>query len=227
VSTERLTNINDDFSNAVLEHSGLLRVFSAFAIAGQVIFLASAWLLPAVSEFSLMGDYISELALGRYGFVQIAAFTISGLGLLALAYTLGKLTTNSWGNLIGSVLIAVYGVGSIVVAIFPTDRIESAADIWNQSTTGLVHASTALIGSLSILLAMFILSWKFRKDPRWRSLVIWSALLFCGAFSLLFAQSEGPRVGLMQRLLTTLISGWLIMIAFRARSIAASAKENN
>ncbi len=209
---------HDHVRTAVSEHSEALRGLAVFAIAGQVLFLASAWLLPAISEFGLMGDYISELALGRYGFVQMAAFIISGLGLLGLAYTLGKLTTASWGN--GSLLIAIYGAGAIVVAIFPTDRIDSAADIWNQSTTGLVHATTALIGSLSILLAMFILSWKFRKDPRWRSLVIWSALLFCGAFTLLFAQSEGPRVGLMQRLLATIISAWLIRVAIRARSIA-------
>lgn len=222
---EDIGGVQGNFRDAVVGHSEVLTSLAVFAITTQILFLASAWLLPAVSEFDLMGDYISELALGRFGFVQIAAFFISGLGLLALAYAFGKLTTNSWGNVIGSVLIAIYGVGAIIVAIFPTDRIDSAEDIWNLSMSGTIHTLTALIGSLSILLAMFILSWKFRKDPRWRPLVIWSALLFCGAFSLSFAQSEGPRVGLMQRFLTTIISGWLIMVAFRARSIAASAKE--
>jgi hypothetical protein len=42
------------------------------------------------------------------------------------------------------------------------------------------------------------------------------------SLSLLFMQAEGPWVGLMQRLLITAISGWLIMVALRARSIASA-----
>jgi hypothetical protein len=53
--------------------------FAAFAVVGQLVLLASAWLLPTVSEYRLVGDAISELAIGRYGFIQTLAFIISGL----------------------------------------------------------------------------------------------------------------------------------------------------
>jgi hypothetical protein len=44
--------------------------FAIFAVVGQLILLASAWLLPAVSEYHLVGDNISELVIGQYGFVR-------------------------------------------------------------------------------------------------------------------------------------------------------------
>jgi hypothetical protein len=93
-----------------------------FAAVGQLILLASAWLLPAVSEYHLVGDNISELAIGQYGFVQTLAFVISGLGVLALAYAIHRLTAGIRGSLLGSVFIAIYGLGALVVAIFqPTE----------------------------------------------------------------------------------------------------------
>ena len=110
--------------------------FAIFAVVGQLILLASAWLLPAVSEYHLVGDNISELAIGQYGFLQTLAFVISGLGVLALAYAIHRLTAGIRGSLLGSVFIAIYGLGALVVAIFPTDRIDSTADVWSQSTTG-------------------------------------------------------------------------------------------
>jgi hypothetical protein len=50
---------------------------------------------------------------------------------------------------------------------------------------------------------------------------VWSSLLAGAALSLLFVE-EGPWVGLMQRLLIAAISGWLIMVAIRVRTIASA-----
>ena len=54
-----------------------------FAVLGQAALLASAWILPLASEYRLVTDNISELALGRYGLVLTLALGISGLGSLA------------------------------------------------------------------------------------------------------------------------------------------------
>lgn len=221
---ESRANISDQFQPAVLQRSQRLSLLATFAIAGQVFLFASAWLLPIVSEYRLVGDNISELVLGNYGFVQTAAFLVAGLGTLGLAYAIRKLTTDSWGNFIGSLLVAIYGVGAILVAIFPTDRIDGPADVWTQSTTGMIHISASVVSFICIIVGMFILSWRFRKDARWRSLALWSALLSGSALSLFFVQTEGPLVGLLQRLFVGIISAWLILIAFRVRSIAASGE---
>ena len=197
---------------------------AVLAVVGQLVLLASAWLLPAISEYHLVGDNISELAIGQYGFVQTLAFVISGLGVLALAYGIHRLTAGIRGSLLGSVFIGIYGVGALVVAIFPSDRINSKADVWTQSTTGWIHSITAFVAYLSVITGMLVLTWTFARDMHWRSLVVGSALLAGAALALLFVQSEGPWVGLMQRLMITAISGWLILVALRVRSVAAASQ---
>jgi hypothetical protein len=197
---------------------------AVLAVVGQLVLLASAWLLPAISEYHLVGDNISELAIGQYGFVQTLAFVISGLGVLALAYGIHRLTAGIRGSLLGSVFIGIYGVGALVVAIFPSDRIDSKADVWTQSTTGWIHSITAFVAYLSVITGMLVLTWTFARDMHWRSLVVGSALLAGAALALLFVQSEGPWVGLMQRLMITAISGWLILVALRVRSVAAASQ---
>jgi hypothetical protein len=69
---------------------------------------------------------------------------------------------------------------------------------------------------------MFILSWTFARAARWRSLLPWSVFFPAGALALFIVQGEGPLVGLLQRLMVTVISGWLILVAFRVRAITAS-----
>lgn len=186
--------------------------------------LASALLLPLVSEFSLISDNISELVLGRFGWVQTVAFIIAGIGTLALAYALRHLTIGLWGSGFGSLLVAVYGAGALVVAIFPTDRVNDPGDLASLSTTGVIHTGAALISFVCMIIAMFVLTRTFRLDDRWRPLTPWIVLLPAAALSLLFVQSEGPWVGLMQRLLVGVISVWMIIVAIRIRVIAASPR---
>lgn len=191
------------------------------AILGQVILLASAWLLPSISEYGLLGDHISELALGQGGAIQTVAFLIAGLGTLALAVAIRQRTQGTRG-LIGSLLIGVYGAGAIGSAIFPTDRIDSSADLSNLSATGTVHVAVAVVSFISILVAMFLLTWTFMRQPRWQPASWWSMFFPASALSLLIVQQEGPLIGLLQRMLVTVISAWLILVAVRIRATATA-----
>jgi hypothetical protein len=195
------------------------------AIVAQVFNLASAWLLPAVSEFSLIGDNISELVLGQYGWIQTVAFLFYSIGTLGLAYALRQFTRGSRGSLVGSLLIALNGLGLLVVAFFATDRIDSPAEVWAQSTTGTIHLFASIGSFLSAIIGMFVLTWTFARDARWRSLTLWSGLFFSGALALFFGQSEGPWVGLLQRLLVLMIAAWQILVAVRIRSLAMAAED--
>lgn len=199
-----------------------LSTLAVLAIGTQVGFLASAFLLPLVSEYGFIGDNISELVLGRYGVVQTAAFVLAGLGTLGLAVAIRALTAGSRGSLVGLLLVTVYGLGAILAAIFPTDRIDRPADVGAQSTTGLIHISVGLVSFLAVVVGMFVLTWTFARAVQWRSLALWSGLCASGALALLFAQSEGPWVGLMQRLLVAAIAAWTTAVAARVRSIAAA-----
>ncbi|HWM03040.1 MAG TPA: DUF998 domain-containing protein [Actinophytocola sp.] len=190
------------------------------AVAGQLFLLASAWLLPLISEFSLISDTIGELVLGREGGVQALAFLICGLGNVGLAFVLRRFTRELRGSAVMSTLLLLNAVGLIVAGLVPTDRIDSPADMLTLSSDGLVHVAAAFIGLVCAVLAMFVGSWMFGRDCDWRPLVLWSVLLSSGSLALLFAQTQGPLLGLLQRALVTLVSAWMIMVALRARGMA-------
>lgn len=196
---------------------------AAAGILGQALLLAVAWLLPFASEIDLVSDNISELVHGRFGSLLTIAFIVSGIGTMALAAVIRRLTAGARGSVIGSLLIGVYGLGAVLSGIFPTDAVNTAADVWAQSTTGLIHIVVAIVSFISAVIGMVVLTWTFPRMSQWRPLALWSGLLATGAFSLFFAQQEGPRVGLMQRLLVTAIAAWLILVALRARSISRPA----
>ncbi len=205
-----------------------LSLLAAAAIVGQGILLATAWLLPLVSPSNIVNDTISEMALGPYGLVLTLAFVLSGLGVLGLAYSIRQLTAGAWGSRAGSLLIGVYGVGAILSAFFPTDRIDSASDLATLSTTGMIHSTVALVSFVSAVAGMVILAWTFSKAARWRSLLPWAAVLATGGVSLMLGQIVeplSPWAGLLQRLLVTIIAAWLIAAALRVRNIALSAHE--
>jgi hypothetical protein len=194
----------------------IVRLLCGLAVAGQLFLLASAWLLPLISEFSLVGDNISELVLGREGGVLALAFLVCGLGTAGLAYVLGSFAQGLRGSTVLSALVLLNGLGLIVAGLVPTDRIDSPVDLQKLSTTGLVHMVAASVGLLSAVLAMFVGSWIFGRDCHWHRLVLRSVLLSGGSLALLLAQTQGPLVGLLQRALITLISVWMIMVAVRA-----------
>lgn len=210
-----------------LHRSQRLFQLALLAIVGQVILLASAWLLPLVSEYTIVGDNISELVLGQYGFVQTFAFLISGVGIIGLAYAIRRLTVGAWGPLTGALLIGVYGVGALLVALFPTDRIDTSADLLTQSTTGMIHSLVALVSFVCVVAGMVVLAWTFSRAAHWRAITPWAALLATGSVSLLLGQivtPSSPWVGLLQRMLVTLIAGWVILVAFRVRALATAAE---
>lgn len=196
-------------------------ILATLAIIGKIIMLTSAWLLPFASEFSLISDHISELVLGSYGFVQTAAFVISGLTTLGLAFAIRKFTIRLWPSLIGSILVGIYGIGGILAAIFPTDRVDSAADLETLSKVGAIHVGVAIIAILSMVVGMFILTWNFRRQVNWQPFIVGFVLCSGSTLALFFAQTQGHLAGLMQRLLITAISLWLILVAVRVRLIAA------
>jgi hypothetical protein len=214
--------VPEDHEEPRAQHPRRLALLAMLAVAGLAVLLASAWLLPIVSEYELVGDNISEMVLGDYGWVQTAAFVIAGIGILALAYAIWALTERAWRSVVGSLLVAVYGVGAILVAIFPTEQIDSASEVWSQGTAGTIHVVAATVSFVCAIVAMFLLTWEFLREARWRPHTSWWLMLFpSAALPLFLAQGEGPRVGLMQRALVTVISAWLILVALRVRAIAA------
>lgn len=71
----------------------------------------------------------------------------------------------------------------------------------------------------SVIVAMFVLTRTFTRDQRWRPFPRWTLLLPAGALVLTLLQTQGPLVGLTQRLQVAMVSTWLILVALKVRSI--------
>jgi hypothetical protein len=202
-----------------------MTLLAAVCVAGHLWFTVTAWLLPLTSQYTLVGDNIGELAIGRFGHLQTAAFIVSGIASLALAVGVRRVTRGTRGSLAGSVLVGVSGRSLIVAAIFPTDRIDGAADLQSLTAAGAVHLIAALTGLVAAAVGMSVLSWTFRRDARWHAFWPCSMALAYAALVLLFLQAQGPHIGLLQRLLSGTIALWSILVALRlppaARAISS------
>lgn len=188
---------------------------------GQCILLVSAWLLPGLLAYDLRSDYISEQALGPWGYLQNGAFILGGLGIAAIATAPLRLAaSHSFLLKVGGALGLIWGIALCLVIFWPTDPIDTASDLNHLSGDAVVHASLASIATLSAVATLVVMSWAFSRDEHWRLLTPYSALCATASVTLLFAQQYGPNVGLMQRLLVSVLSLWVIGVAHLADRLA-------
>jgi hypothetical protein len=91
--------------------------------------------------------------------VQTLAFLVAGFGTLGLAYAMRKLIAHSRASTIGISLLAVYGVGALLVAIFPTERVDGPADVWPQGIVSTIHIVASFVSFIGLTIAMLVCAW--------------------------------------------------------------------
>jgi hypothetical protein len=166
---------------------------------------------------------ISELAVGRYDFLQISAFVALGLSLLALPAGLWRRLRSTLVSRLGLCLIALGGVASFVAAAFPTDLRNAAV----ATVSGQVHETTASAGYACLITAMLLLSLHFRGDLRWRPIHLpASGLTLAGMAALLSLAAVGQSdiTGLVQRLMVVPLLTWVMLTGVQAMRISAAAR---
>ena len=162
-------------------HAAMYRRFALAGIAAQLLLVTCAWLLPSWSRFGLVDDEISELVLGRNGWIMVIALLVGSLGAIAIAFAVRGLTRGTPGSKAGTVLLGLYGAAGLLAAIFPTNEIGPGADVWAQSLTGRIHLLAAGAGFLAAVAGVVVLAWTLTRDPRWRVLNPWPVLLATAA----------------------------------------------
>ena len=168
-------------------------------------------------DLSVVDGYISEYALGDYGWLSRAADFALGAGVIAIALGLratlapGKRVTASW------VLVLVVGVGWFVSGLFATDP----TDAIETTTTGTIHDTAGYVQLLSVLISSWMLRGVFARDERYTHRAraqLWFAVAISAtmvATSLLFEVS----VGLPQRALVVVVLSWLAFLAINLRQV--------
>jgi Protein of unknown function (DUF998) len=162
----------------------------------------------------------SGLALGRYGWIQIANFAATGL--LLLAFVLGGLRRHLH-RITGKVALALLTLlgAALTTSAFPTDHAAAAGK--NPNTWhGWIHTGSFVAVALPAVIAPVFVGLALRRDPRWRPLAALSALvppLLVGAFLVQKTLHDIAFTGFL-----VVVFGWLALLAVRLRRLDSTLR---
>jgi small-conductance mechanosensitive channel len=163
-----------------------------------------------------LSQAVSELALGRDGWLMAIAFCSLGTGTLFLAAMLRRLDAPPR---VAPWLIGVSGVLSYVSAFVHADGPHST------TTNGQIHQAVGIVTFVLMITGMFALIRPFRRDRRFRRLaaptLVWGFAAVGGFF--LIPLSGAAYFGVAQRIFLTIILSWALTVS--ARGIEAPARE--
>ena len=161
----------------------------------------------------------SEYAVGRFGYLMTSAFLSLSVGTWALVLGLRRDLPHRGPHRIGTMCLAVWGVGLLVAATFPIDA-EGAP----QTLAGTIHGINGPLIFLSLMVGMNLVSRGFKSDPGLRRIHRFAstlALLMIPEFVVVgIASARGSGVGLAQRLLILTFATWFLLVASQLRSDA-------
>ncbi len=174
------------------------------------------------ARYNAVSQAISELALGRDGWLMAVAFCSVGAGFLCVAILLKRTVTKAVAAPV--LLTAAAVLAGPVSAAFHTDPAGGGTTVHGQ-----IHDTAGIVTFIILIAAMFVASRGFFRDPAWRRLAVpslaWS-LCATGAFFLvpLLGNSE---FGLAQRIFVITWLIWLITVAAHARRLPAAAEQGS
>jgi hypothetical protein len=156
-----------------------IRLAAYAGIIGPIL-LGSAITILTIAERDFMTsigwslrvplDWPSGLALGPYGWIMTLAFALSGI--LIILFAAGFRISLPTGRLtvISIWLLVLAGVGMIGL-ISPTDKtIDRPLRTWH----GILHDSSFVVIGITLMPAMILLGFVFRKDERWKDLAAYT-----------------------------------------------------
>jgi hypothetical protein len=193
--------------------------------AAFVVLLATLHLIKPGLDPSW--HFISEYAIGDYGWIMVLAFLSLALGYVALFVAIRSQTRTVVGR-IGLVLLLVSAAGLIIAAVFTTDPITVSEDA--ATSEGALHNLGGTLG-LAMPFAAVLVGWKLTRNPAWSSAkrpLLWATGLALVAFlvsfvsvSVMVSQSGGKfgpdvLVGWPNRIEIVVYSVWLMVAAWQA-----------
>jgi Protein of unknown function (DUF998) len=154
-------------SSAFERAAGLTRpLLACGALAGPLylaVGLAQALTRPG---FDLRRHELSQLAVGDWGWVQIANFYVVGLLVIASAVGLNRVLGAQKGSTWVPRLVALYGVGLLGAGLFTADAglgfpPGTPADAMSITTHGLLHFAFAAAGFCGVIGASIVLGRRY------------------------------------------------------------------
>jgi Protein of unknown function (DUF998) len=187
------------------------------AFAGIAVFVAIVCVLHVVQSgtYHPLSEAVSELALGRAGWLMAIAFCSIGTGTLFLAAVLTRLSSRPR---VAAWLIGLSGALSYVSAFVH-------ADGPGRSTThGTIHQMVGVTTFILLVSGMFALVRPLRRDPEWQALATPTLVLAIAAVAAFFMIpiSGTAYFGVAQRIFLSLVVGWALTMSWHAWRLPAT-----
>ena len=200
------------------------RHLPSIAITGFSVFLVIMIFLHFIHpEFDPSRRYMSEFVFGDYGWLLNIGFIGNLVGSIALTFAVYHSYPpphRSWTCIICLGIVTI----SILTNFFPTDPHGKAITV-----TGYIHNFGAFIGTLAVLIVMFVFSIRLKQsgllEGFYRILIILAIIAPIFFIIMLFVFDRIPGfVGIGQRIYALAVLTWLIATSFGIRSGALVPK---
>ena len=198
---------------------------AVLAVIGQVFFLGSIWILPKISGQDVMSGLLGQLVLGRYGYVQTAAYLVSGIGVLALILPLRRCLVPRLSLSVGVMLVATYGLGLLAGGILQPVTSSGSTDLLSWLSVGPLYYQVGTVSAYAMLVGMLLLTWAFSFEPGWEGATLASAFLTGASLTFLVVQADMPFIGILQRSHAMVVGLWVVVVALNALKAPTEALE--
>ena len=185
-------------------------------------FTINGWLHPG---YSPVQNYISELAIGPTGWIQMISFLVLGGSIVLFAVGVGATFRTGKASRAAPVMFLMIGICYMISGLFATDP---QAMFDNQQTAhGMVHGiAGALVFSLSAA-SCFVLWQRFRIDEKWRSMsvvslaagMIMTILIVLMKIGQLQSGLLHDWAGVVQRCCLMTSYAWIFAVSFKIKKL--------
>jgi hypothetical membrane protein len=207
------------------------RISTLGSCAAVVCLISTVYFLAAASAAQLLNphynfvrDYISDYAIGRWGWIYGSAFWASGIGTFGLAILLTQVTKASALLYACIGMLVVAGMTYVVDYYFPTDILSPGAS--PVTLVGATHFAAALIGWVLFTLAAVLISSRLKQGANWAHgwTPLFSLALLLGVLLVVMVAvlvSKAPYGGLAEKAFILVRNVWALafcVLALRAGS---------
>lgn len=141
-------------------------------VVGPLVFIL-VFLVEGATRpgYSAWRHYVSQLATGPGGWVQVVNFLVCGSLVLAFAIALRQAIKASRGSIGAPVLLSLFAIALLVAGIFVTDPALGYPVGAQQvhTTHGMIHGLAGLAAFTLLPATAFVLAWHFAatRERRW------------------------------------------------------------
>jgi len=189
-------------------------------IVGPLLFIV-VFLLEGLTRpgYSAWRHYVSQLATGDGGWMQVANFLVCGTLVLTFAVALRQSLKGRRGSVGGPVLIGLFGTALLVAGIFVTDPALGypVGASMVHTVHGMIHGLAGLAAFTLLPAAAFVMAWHFSSEPGSRRWTLYSVgvgtlliVMFIASTTVSTLDERGvwpnAPTGFLQRI--AIIGGW-------------------